>query len=152
MSKIIKMVLPINGKVLPLSDVNDYLFNKKIMGEGAAIEPYDGNVVSPIDGKIVLIYKTNHAIAVENEDGIKVLIHVGLDSAKLEGKGFALYVKIGDDVKAGDKILSFDRDFVEKNASIITPVVITNSERVKNYDVDYSIKKAGEEFVQFCID
>lgn len=152
MSKIIKMVLPINGKVLPLSDVNDYLFNKKIMGEGAAIEPYDGNVVSPIDGKIVLIYKTNHAIAIENEDGIRVLIHVGLDSAKLEGKGFALYAKMGDEVKAGDKILSFDRHLLEKNASIITPVVITNSERVKNYDVDYSIKKAGEEFVQFCID
>lgn len=152
MSKVIKMVLPINGKVLPLSGVNDYLFNKKIMGEGAAIEPYDGNVVSPIDGKVVLIYKTKHAVAVESEDGIRVLIHVGLDSAKLDGKGFALYVKEGDKVKAGDKILSFDREFLEKNASLITPVVITNSERVKDYDVDYSIKSAGKEFVQFCID
>lgn len=152
MSKTMKMVLPINGKVLPLSDVNDYLFNKKIMGEGAAIDPDDGNVVSPIDGKVVLIYKTNHAVAVESEDGIKVLIHVGLDSAKLEGKGFALYVKVGDEVKAGDKILSFDRDLLEKNASITTPVVITNSERVTNYDVDYSVKKAGKEFAQFYID
>lgn len=152
MSKVIKMVLPINGKVLPLSDVNDYLFSKKVMGEGAAIEPIDGNVVSPIDGKIVLIYKTNHAIAVENKDGIKVLIHVGLDSAKLEGRGFALYVKVGDEVKAGDKILSFDRALLEKNASIITPVVITDSEKVTNYDIDYSVNKAGKEFAQFFID
>lgn len=152
MGKVIKMVMPINGRLIPLSDVNDYLFNKKIMGEGFAIEAADGEVISPIDGKVVLIYKTKHALAIENSDGIKVLIHIGLDSAKLEGKGFALYVKVGDEVKAGDKLLKFDRDFVEKNASNITPVVITNSERITNYDVDYSVSKAGKEAAQFSID
>lgn len=152
MSKVLTMVLPINGTLIHLTDINDYLFNKKIMGEGVAIEPADGNVFSPIDGKVALIYKAKHAIAIENEYGIKVLIHVGLDSAKLDGKGFALYVKEGDNVKAGDKLLSFDRDFLEKNASITTPVVITESERVKNYDIDYSVKKSGLEFAKFYID
>ena len=141
------MLLPINGKVRALTEVNDYLFNKKIMGEGAAIEPSDSFVYSPVDGEITLVYESKHAIGIKTEDGLQILIHVGIDSVKLEGRGFATYVKAGDKVSAGDKILFFDREFVEKNASTITPLVITNSEIVESIDINYKSNKVGQQFI-----
>ena len=147
MSKEVSMLLPINGKVRALTEVNDYLFNKKIMGEGAAIEPSDSFVYSPVDGEITLVYESKHAIGIKTEDGLQILIHVGIDSVKLEGRGFATYVKAGDKVSAGDKILFFDREFVEKNASTITPLVITNSEIVESIEINYKSNKVGQQFI-----
>lgn len=147
MSKEIKLLLPISGTVVALTEVNDYLFNKKIMGEGAAIEPNDNFVYAPVDGEIVLVYDAKHAIAIQTEDGLQLLLHVGIDSVKLEGRGFASYVKVGDKVKAGDKILFFDREFVESLASTITPMVITNSELVDTIDTNFKTTKAGDVFM-----
>ena len=147
MSKEIKLLLPISGKVAALTEVNDYLFNKKIMGEGAAVMPKDNYVYSPVDGEIVLVYDAKHAIAIQTEEGLQILIHVGIDSVKLEGRGFASYVKVGDKVNAGDKILFFDREYVEAFASTITPLVITNSEIVDTIDTNFKTTKAGEVFM-----
>lgn len=147
MSKRIDLLLPISGQVVALTEVNDYLFNKKIMGEGAAIRPKDNFVYSPVDGEIILVYDAKHAIGIKTEEGLQILIHVGIDSVKLEGKGFASYVKVGDKVKAGDKILFFDREFVEMQASSITPLVITNSEIVKVIDINYKSTRAKEIFM-----
>ena len=147
MSKEVNLLLPISGTVVALTEVNDYLFNKKIMGEGAAVKPVDNFVYSPVDGEIILVYDAKHAIAVKTEEGLQILIHVGIDSVKLEGKGFASYVKVGDRVKAGDKILFFDREFVEKQASSITPLVITNSELVESIDTNYKTTRAGDKFM-----
>ncbi len=147
MSKQIDLLLPISGQVVALTEVNDYLFNKKIMGEGAAIRPKDNFVYSPVDGEIILVYDAKHAIGIKTEEGLQILIHVGIDSVKLEGKGFASYVKVGDKVKAGDKILFFDREFVEMQASSITPLVITNSEIVKVIDINYKSTRAKEIFM-----
>jgi PTS system glucose-specific IIA component len=147
MSKEIKLLLPISGTVVALTEVNDYLFNKKIMGEGAAIKPKDNFVYAPVDGEIVLVYDAKHAIAIQTEDGLQILLHVGIDSVKLEGRGFASYVKVGDKVKAGDKILFFDREFVESLASTITPLVITNSELVETIDTNFRTTKAGDVFM-----
>lgn len=144
MSKKIKLNLPITGKVLALTEVNDYLFNKKIMGEGFAINPKENFVYSPADGEVILVYEAKHAIAIKTDEGLQILIHVGIDSVKLEGRGFASYVKVGDKVKAGDKILFFDREFVELKASIVTPVVITNSELLNSFDINFSSSKAGD--------
>lgn len=144
MNKIIELSLPVDGKVLPLTGVNDYLFNKKIMGEGVAIEPKSSFLYSPVDGEIILIYDTKHAIAIETEEGIKILIHIGLGSVRLEGKGFASYVKVGDKVKKGDKLMFFDLEFLEKNTSPISPIVITNSELIQNLEINYKAKKAGD--------
>lgn len=147
MGKQINLLLPIAGEVVALTEVNDYLFNKKIMGEGAAIKPNDNYVYSPVDGEIVLVYDARHAIGIKTDDGLQLLIHVGIDSVKLEGKGFASYVKVGERVKAGDKILFFDREFVEMQASTITPLVITNSEIIESIDINYKGAKAKEVFM-----
>ncbi|OPJ61826.1 PTS sugar transporter subunit IIA [Clostridium oryzae] len=147
MGKKVDLFLPITGDVVALTEVNDYLFNKKIMGDGAAIKPKDSFVYSPVDGEIILVYDAKHAIGIKTEDGLQLLIHVGIDSVKLQGKGFAAYVNVGDKVKAGDKILFFDKEFVEMQASIITPIVITNSELIEKIDINYKASKAKDLFM-----
>ena len=147
MAKQINLLLPITGEVVALTEVNDYLFNKKIMGEGAAIKPKDNFVYSPVDGEIVLVYEAKHAIGIKTDEGLQLLIHVGIDSVKLEGKGFACYVKVGDRVKAGDKVLFFDRDFIQMQASTTTPLVITNSEIIESIDINYKSSKAKDIFM-----
>lgn len=147
MGKTIQLALPVNGKVAALTEVNDYLFNKKIMGEGAAIKPEDNFVYSPADGEVVLVYDAKHAIAIRTDEGLQILIHVGIDSVKLEGRGFASYVKVGDKVSVGEKILFFDREYIEKHASSITPLVITNSELIESIDINYKATKATDRFM-----
>jgi sugar PTS system EIIA component len=142
------MTLPVDGEVKALSEVNDYLFNKKIMGEGAAIIPSGNFVYSPVDGVIALIYESKHALIIKSDDGLDILIHIGLDSAKFEGRGFSSYNKAGDKVKTGDKVMFFDRDFIEKNATIITPIVITNSQIIDYVDINFKAKKAGDKFME----
>ncbi|MDT8716401.1 PTS glucose transporter subunit IIA [Clostridium sp. 19966] len=147
MGKQVKLLLPIDGEVLALTEVNDYLFNKKIMGDGAAIRPKGNFVYSPVDGEITLVYDAKHAIGIKTEDNLQLLIHVGIDSVKLEGRGFASYVKVGEKVKAGDKILFFDREFVEMQASTVTPLVITNSEIIETIDINFKTNKAKDTFM-----
>lgn len=144
MSKIIEMLLPVEGRVLPLTEVNDYLFNKKIMGEGIAIEPFGNYVYAPVDGEVTLVYDAKHAIAIKTEDGLQILLHIGIDSVKLEGRGFATYVKVGDRVNKGDKILFFDKEYLEKKVSSLTPFVITNPELVETIDTNFKASKVRD--------
>lgn len=144
MKKTIELSLPLDGKVLPITEVNDYLFNKKVMGDGIAIHPKGDFLYSPSDGEIVLIYETKHAIAIKTPEGLQILIHMGIGSARLEGRGFATYVKLGDYVKKGDKLMFFDTEFIDKYTSSITPMVITNSEIIENIDINFKAVKAGE--------
>lgn len=150
-NKEIILAMPVKGKVLPLTEVNDYLFNKKIMGEGAAISPEDNFLYSPLDGEVVLVYDSKHAIAIKTDDGLQILIHVGIDTVKLEGRGFAAYVKVGDLVKRGDKLLFFDKDYIEKKASTIIPVVITNPELTKEININYKAAKTEDSFINITI-
>jgi len=144
MGTLIKLYLPIKGSILPLSEVNDYLFSKKIMGEGLAIKPEDNFIYSPVDGEVVLIYDTKHALALKTKEGLQLLIHIGIDTVKLEGRGFASYVKVGDMVMTGDKLVFFDREFIEKKVSSITPIVITNPELIENFDINYKANNNGD--------
>lgn len=141
MSKEIELLLPVDGKVIPLTEVNDYLFNKKIMGEGVAVIPNGNFVYAPLDGEINLIYDAKHAIGIKTEEGLQILIHIGIDSVKLEGRGFAAYVKVGERVAKGDKLIFFDKEFLEKKASPVTPIVITNPELIESIDTNYKASK-----------
>ena len=151
MEPLIKLTMPMDGEVVPLSEVNSYLFNSKMMGEGVAIKPSNNYVYSPIDGEIVMLYEGRHSIAIKSPDGLQILIHIGLDTVKLEGKGFATYVKVGDIVKRGDKILFFDKEYIEHFSSTISPMVITNAEIIKSIKVDYKVTKAKEDFIDISI-
>jgi PTS system beta-glucosides-specific IIC component/PTS system sucrose-specific IIC component len=120
---------PIKGQILDLSEVPDPTFAQKIMGDGIALKPETGEIVAPVSGKIVNLLDTKHAIGLETESGVEVLIHVGVDTVQMGGEGFESFVEKGDNVETGDKLLEVDLDLVEEEAkSIITPMVITNTD------------------------
>lgn len=118
---------PVKGKVIPLSEVKDEAFSSGMLGKGAAIIPEEGVVYAPADGEISAFFPTGHAIGMVTEDGAEILIHVGMDTVQLEGKGFTPFAKTGDKVKKGQKLLEFDKEFIkEQGYSIVTPVLISN--------------------------
>lgn len=139
-------VSPMTGRLLPIDEVPDEVFAQKMMGDGFAIEPSDGVVVSPVDGEIVNLFPTRHALGIRAENGCEVLVHIGIDTVKLEGKGFESFVQEGDQVKAGQKLLEFDVDFVKENApSLISPIVFTNLEEGTTITIKKKTVTKGEE-------
>lgn len=120
-------VSPIKGEVMPITEVPDAVFSEKMMGDGFAILPSEGTIVSPVDGKIINLFPTKHAIGILSDSGREILIHIGIDSVKLKGEGFEVSVQENEYVKAGQPLLKVDLDFVKNHTpSIITPIVFTN--------------------------
>ena len=120
---------PVEGKVIDISDVEDDMFAGKMMGDGVAIEPESNDIFSPCDGKILLVPKTLHAVALVSSNGVEILIHIGIDTVELKGQGFTSHVNAGDMVKRGDKLISFDREYIIREGKpLTTPIVITNAE------------------------
>ncbi|MGV2942401.1 glucose-specific PTS transporter subunit IIBC [Mesobacillus sp. LC4] len=120
-------VSPIKGEILPITEVPDQVFSGKMMGDGFAIVPAEGTVVSPVDGKIVNLFPTKHAIGILSDSGREILIHVGIDTVNLKGQGFETHVSENDTVTKGQPLLKVDLDYIKKNAtSTITPIVFTN--------------------------
>lgn len=132
-NKEIKLVAPVSGKTIDLSQVPDEVFAQKMAGDGVAIDTSGDLIVAPADGELTLIFKTNHAFAMTLSDGTEILVHIGLDTVSLEGAGFTSLVKQGSKVKAGTPIIKIDRKFIKsKGISLITPVLITNPDTLKS--------------------
>ena len=120
---------PLVGQVIPLSEVNDPVFASEAMGKGCAVIPTEGKVYAPFDGTIVGLLDSHHAVGIESENGIEILIHVGMDTVKLNGKHFTCHIEDGQHVKCGQLLLEFDIDAIKKEGyEVVTPVVITNSD------------------------
>ncbi len=129
---------PVEGKVIDISEVQDNMFSDKLMGDGVAIEPESDVILAPCDGKILLVSKTLHAVALEASNGSEILIHIGIDTVELKGQGFTCHVNAGDTVKRGDKLISIDREYIkEEGKHLTTPIVITNAD-----DKEIEIKKS----------
>ncbi len=125
-----------NGSVLDISLVPDQVFSKKILGDGFAIIPSDGNFVSPVEGTVADVTETRHAYCITSDDGLDVLVHIGIDTVELKGKGFKAFVKTGDKVKIGSPIAGVDLSMVEKEGYNTTSmVVITNSDKLRSLKV-----------------
>ncbi|MGJ7923229.1 glucose-specific PTS transporter subunit IIBC [Neobacillus sp. LXY-4] len=121
------IISPIKGEIKPITEVPDAVFSGKMMGDGFAILPTDGTIVSPVDGKIINLFPTKHAIGILSDGGREILIHVGIDTVNLKGQGFEALVSENDRIVKGQPLLKVDLDFVKQNApSIITPIVFTN--------------------------
>ncbi|HBF4285669.1 beta-glucoside-specific PTS transporter subunit IIABC [Clostridioides difficile] len=119
---------PIKGEVLKLSDIEDAAFASGVLGQGVAIIPSDGKVVAPVDGVVTTLFPSLHAIGILSDTGVEVLIHIGLNTIQLEGRGFEACIKQGDRITKGQTILNFDVDAIkELGYSTVTPIVITNS-------------------------
>lgn len=128
LSKEGEITSPLKGEVVELSSIKDETFASGIMGKGVAIIPSEGKLSSPVNGKISAIFPTLHAVGITSEDGMEILIHIGMDTVQLEGKYFKSSVKVGDNVKKGDLLINFDIDKIKKAGyEITTPVVVTNS-------------------------
>ncbi|CAI9389568.1 PTS system glucose-specific EIICBA component [Bacillus sp. T2.9-1] len=120
-------IQPLEGKLLNISEVPDPVFSQKMMGDGIAVDPINGVLVAPADGQIMNVFPTKHALSMTDNNGKEILIHVGLDTVTLKGEGFTTFVKDGDKVKQGQKLMEIDFDAIKsKVPSIITPMVFTN--------------------------
>lgn len=125
---------PLTGEVTPLSEVPDQVFSEKMMGDGIAVKPSQGEVRAPFNGKVQMIFPTKHAIGLVSDSGLELLIHIGLDTVKLNGEGFTLHVEEGQEVKQGDLLINFDLDYIRNHAkSDITPIIVTQG-NITNLD------------------
>lgn len=119
---------PIEGKIVDLAEVPDPAFASGAMGKGIAIEPSTGRVVAPFDGTVTVAFKKKHALAVVSDSGAEILVHVGVDTVKLDGEHFISYIEEGDRVKAGDLLLEFDIEQIKAAGyHTVTPIIVTNS-------------------------
>ena len=119
----IVLVSPVKGKVLPVSEVKDEAFASAAMGDGVGIIPADGNVYAPCDGTVEVIFPTGHAVGISTEN-IELLIHIGINTVELNGKGFVSHVKQGDTIRKGDLLVSFDKELIEKEGYDSTVIFI----------------------------
>ena len=133
--EVVEIYSPLSGDIIELSEVPDPVFAQKMVGDGFAIIPNQGKLLSPVKGTVKQVFATKHAIGIETVNGLEILIHVGLDTVELDGEGFEVMVNTGDSIEVGDHLLNFDIDFIEaNNKEIITPVVVTNyQDKVKNF-------------------
>ena len=116
---------PMKGTVIPMNEVKDPTFAGEILGPGVAIVPKEGRVVSPVDGKVGVMFETKHAVSISGPDGVEMIVHVGIDTVQLKGKYFTSHKNTGDPVKAGDLLLTFDMDAIkEAGYDVTVPVVI----------------------------
>ena len=126
----ISITSPVEGKVIPLTEVKDSTFAQEILGKGAAIIPEKGVVYAPFDGKVDAVFETGHALGLVSEDGVELLVHVGIDTVNLKGKYFTPKKKSGDTMKKGDILLEFDIDKIKANGyDVTTPIIISNTEQ-----------------------
>ncbi|MDU5912765.1 MAG: PTS glucose transporter subunit IIA [Anaerococcus vaginalis] len=143
--KKVSIASPVNGKVVKLEEVPDPVFAEKMVGDGFAVLPEDGEVYSPVDGEVTLQPDGYHAIGIKTDEGIEVLVHFGLETVELKGEGFTPHVKVGDKVNKGDKVLSVDIEKIkDKVPSIITPCIVANLEKNILSEINFGAK-CGEE-------
>ncbi|WP_102026335.1 PTS sugar transporter subunit IIA [Salirhabdus sp. Marseille-P4669] len=121
----------VDGKLVNIEQVPDPTFSQKMMGDGVAIIPVNGNVVSPVDGEVLQVFPTKHAVGLKGKTGVEILIHIGLETVGMQGEGFEAHVQQGSKVKVGDPLVTFDLALVKEKANdSITPIVITNNDLV----------------------
>jgi phosphocarrier protein FPr len=141
------LVAPVSGIIVPLDRVPDPVFAERLVGDGVAIDPLDQRLVAPCDARVLQVHRAGHALTL-SASGIEILIHVGLDTVKLNGRGFTASVKAGDEVRAGDPLMSFDADFIATHArSLLSPMLVTSMDRVASLQPRSGKVVAGRDVV-----
>lgn len=125
---------PFTGRVVSLDQVDDEVFSERVMGDGVAVHPEEGDVVAPLAGRIEKLFEGGHGLAIENDEGLQVLVHIGLETVKLKGDGFKVHATEGDTVGAGDLIVTVDLDRMgELGIDLVSPVVVISEHNVSNH-------------------
>ena len=143
--KVREVSAPVDGQVVALESVADEVFSQKMVGDGVAIMPMSNKFTAPIDGVVSKIFSTNHAYSIKSTKDLEVMVHIGLETVALEGKGFTRIANEGDEVKAGDVIIEVDLAYIKEHAKdIITPVIVLEESDVKEIDKKLNIVKSGD--------
>jgi len=153
-TKEIKLVAPVSGKTIDLSKVPDEVFSERLAGDGIAIEPTGDVIVAPCDGELTLVFNTLHAFGLTLENGVELLVHIGIDTVSLNGEGFQQLAEAGTKVSAGTPIIKINRDVIlDKGYSLITPVLITNMDLIKelNTNLDKDVSAGEDEIISFSL-
>lgn len=142
-----KIYAPLTGTYIPVSEVEDQVFSSGVLGMGCGIRPDEGMLYAPVTGTVRMIADTKHALGIVSEDGIEYLLHIGLDTVKLNGKGFEVKVKIGERVRAGQLLVKFDMQMIKKAGySTTTVFVMTQEENAETFEIHTGCHmKAGDE-------
>ncbi|MFC4401866.1 PTS sugar transporter subunit IIA [Gracilibacillus xinjiangensis] len=143
----VDLISPLTGNVVPLEDVPDQVFSQKMMGDGIAVQPTANLVVSPIDGEVVDVFKTKHAISLRGDNGAEILMHMGLETVELNGEGFDIKVKNGDKIKQGDSLAEIDVDGISnKGYKTITPIILVNGDdyELTNVSTEKEVKAGSD--------
>lgn len=138
------ILTPINGKVKPIYEVNDPAFASEFLGKGIAVLPENGMVYAPFDGTVITIFSSLHALCLLSDQGVELLIHIGINTVRLNGAYFKAYVKPGDKVKKGDLMLEYELDRIKENGyDTVVPIVVTNSDNYKeiSYTLSQEVRK-----------
>ena len=143
------MSSPLSGRVVPLESVPDPVFASGAMGSGVAVDPSAGKVFAPFDGKVVAVLPSKHAVGLISDDGVEVLIHIGIDTVQLKGEHFTCHVDAGQLVSKGDLLIEFDINAIQNAGySVVTPVIVTNSKKYSDVlPAPATVVKAGEELL-----
>jgi glucose-specific phosphotransferase system IIA component len=143
-----KVYAPMTGKVIPIDEVPDPVFAQKMMGDGVAIVPTEEVVVAPCDGLVIHVFPTKHAVGLLTKEGEEILIHIGLETVNLKGKGFEAFVKENEAVKQGQELIKVNLKYVKKYAkSLVTPIVITNMDKVNSLSFHYEEVTKGKDII-----
>ena len=142
------LIAPVSGKVVSIDKVPDEAFAEKIVGDGVAIVPTGSELVAPCDGTIGKIFKTNHAFSLETKEGVEIFVHFGINTLNLNGKGFTRVAEEGVSVKQGDVVIRLDLDYLKAHAeSVVTPVVIANSDEVSSIEYVFGKFDDGSDYI-----
>lgn len=144
--KLVDIFSSFNGRLIKIENTPDPVFSEKMVGDGIAIEPNDGVLYSPVNGTVVQLFPTKHALGIKTDEGLEILIHIGMDTVEMKGEGFKSFVSEGQKVRVGDKLIEFDKDMIQKQHPLTSPIVITNMELVDKIvkAPDGSETKAGK--------
>ena len=143
--KVRDVYAPVDGQVVTLESVDDEVFSQKLVGDGMAVIPMSNIFTAPIDGVVTKIFTTNHAYSIKSNQDLEVMVHIGLETVALEGKGFTRIANEGDEVKVGDSIIEVDLAYIKEHAKdIITPIIILDESDVTQIDKKLNIVKSGD--------
>ena len=149
--KTISLCTPCAGKSIPLSEIPDEAFAGGMLGIGFGVEPTEGHFCAPIDGAIQSVAEAKHAYTILTDDGLDVLVHIGVDTVRMNGEGFIPRVKAGQYVKVGDVIADADLDLIrQRNLPTTVAVLVTNPERTENTEYEYGNVAGGKDIVMRC--
>lgn len=140
---------PVDGQIVELESVKDEVFSQKMVGDGVAIIPVTGRFTAPIDGVVCKIFSTNHAYSIKNDKDLEVMVHIGLETVSLGGKGFTRIANEGDHVNAGDLIIEADLTYISTHArDIITPIIISDESTCKEIKKRFFVVKSQDKIME----